>query len=138
MASYDISLLATLLCQLHNLFNCLQSPNLAMSVSCRYTLCALFQLLINFQPPKRILHHSNLMALRPFNHPAVLLSAPFASASWHDPDILQRIHVPEIEERLKRITGAKTVITETLLKRGAPRERTIHSRCQYRPWSKTI
>jgi hypothetical protein len=52
-------------------------------------------------------------------HPSIMHSAPYTHASWHDPEILQKIYVPEVKEMLKRITHAKTVIVETLLLRSS-------------------
>ncbi|KAL2047410.1 hypothetical protein N7G274_001431 [Stereocaulon virgatum] len=54
-------------------------------------------------------------------HPSSLNSSPYTAASWRDPEIVQKVYVAEVEEMLKRITGAKTVITEVLLLRGAPK-----------------
>ncbi|KIV96341.1 hypothetical protein PV10_00222 [Exophiala mesophila] len=52
-------------------------------------------------------------------HPTTLNSAPYSRASWDDPAILKSIYVPETEDMVKKITGAKTVITESLLIRSA-------------------
>ncbi|KAL2047432.1 hypothetical protein ABVK25_011540 [Lepraria finkii] len=54
-------------------------------------------------------------------HPSSLHSSPYTAASWRDPELVQKIYVAEVEEMLKRITGAKTVITEALLMRGVPK-----------------
>lgn len=53
------------------------------------------------------------------SQPSALSSAPFSRASWNDPNLLKQIYVPETEEMVKKITGAKTVITESLLIRSA-------------------
>ncbi|MCJ1321568.1 hypothetical protein MMC15_006913 [Xylographa vitiligo] len=50
--------------------------------------------------------------------PSSLHSSPYTAASWRDPEVVQRVYVAEVEEMLKRITGAQTVITEVLLMRG--------------------
>jgi hypothetical protein len=50
-------------------------------------------------------------------HPSALHSAPYSYSSWKDPALLSQIYVPETEELVKRITGAKTVVTEALLLR---------------------
>jgi hypothetical protein len=52
-------------------------------------------------------------------HPSAMHSVPYSRASWNDPKLLSEIYVPETEEMVKRITGAKTVITEGLLIRSA-------------------
>jgi len=52
-------------------------------------------------------------------YPTTLNSPPFTPASWKDPDLLKKFYVPETEDMVKRITGAKTVITEALLLRSA-------------------
>lgn len=54
-------------------------------------------------------------------HPSNLHSSPYTAASWRDPELVQKIYVAEVEEMLKRITGAKTVITEALMIRGVPK-----------------
>ncbi|MCJ1282142.1 hypothetical protein MMC26_001465 [Xylographa opegraphella] len=53
--------------------------------------------------------------------PSSLHFSPYTAASWHDPDIVQKVYIAEVEDMLKRITGAKTVITEVLLMRGTPK-----------------
>lgn len=50
-------------------------------------------------------------------HPSALHSAPYSYTSWRDPKLLEQIYVPETEEIVKHITGARTVITEALLLR---------------------
>ncbi|EXJ88814.1 hypothetical protein A1O3_01878 [Capronia epimyces CBS 606.96] len=52
-------------------------------------------------------------------HPMTMNSAPYTRASWNDPKLLKELYVPETEEMVKQITGAKTVITEALLLRSA-------------------
>ncbi|KIX00672.1 uncharacterized protein Z518_09737 [Rhinocladiella mackenziei CBS 650.93] len=52
-------------------------------------------------------------------HPTTMNSAPFTRASWNDPKLLKQYYVPDTEEMVKQITGAKTVITEALLLRSA-------------------
>ena len=52
-------------------------------------------------------------------HASILHSAPYTEASWHDPELLQKVYIPEVEEMLRQITGAKTVISETLLLRSS-------------------
>ncbi|MCJ1291023.1 hypothetical protein MMC34_002565 [Xylographa carneopallida] len=54
-------------------------------------------------------------------HPSSLHSSPYNTASWRDPELVQRVYVAEVEDMLERITGAKTIITEVLLMRGAPK-----------------
>ena len=51
------------------------------------------------------------------HHPSAMHSPPYTLSSWKDPALLKQIYVPETEEMLKQITGAKTVITEGLLLR---------------------
>jgi hypothetical protein len=41
--------------------------------------------------------------------PSALHSAPYTKESWMDPNTLEKIYVPETEELVKRITGAKKV-----------------------------
>jgi len=48
-------------------------------------------------------------------HPSIMHSAPYTYASWHNPELLQKIYVTEIGEMLKQITGAKAILTTTLL-----------------------
>lgn len=50
-------------------------------------------------------------------HPTTLNSAPYTKDSWKNPALLKQFYVPETEEMVKQITGAKTVITESLLLR---------------------
>jgi len=50
-------------------------------------------------------------------HPTTLNSAPYTKDSWKDPKLLKQFYVPETEEMVKQITGARTVITESLLLR---------------------
>lgn len=52
-------------------------------------------------------------------HPTTLNSAPYTRESWSDPNLLKKFYMPETEEMVKQITGAKTVITEALLLRSA-------------------
>src|SRR6266498_1909707 len=52
-------------------------------------------------------------------HPSAMHSAPYSRASWNDPKLLGQIYVPETEDMVKRITGAKKVVTEGLLLRSA-------------------
>lgn len=52
-------------------------------------------------------------------HPTTLNSAPYSKDSWKDPRLLKQFYIPETEEMVKQITGAKTVITESLLLRSA-------------------
>ena len=44
-------------------------------------------------------------------------SAPYTSAIWRNPELLREIYVPEIQDMLKRIRGAESVVTETILLR---------------------
>lgn len=53
------------------------------------------------------------------NQPTKMNSAPYSRASWDDPAILKSVYVPETEDMVKKITGAKTIITESLLIRSA-------------------
>jgi hypothetical protein len=50
-------------------------------------------------------------------HPTTLNSAPYTKDSWKNPQLLKQFYMPETEEMVKQITGAKTVITESLLLR---------------------
>ena len=50
-------------------------------------------------------------------HPTTMNSAPYNLASWKDPNLLKQLYIPETEEMVKQVTGAKTVLTETLLLR---------------------
>lgn len=50
-------------------------------------------------------------------HPTTMNSAPYTPADWKDPEKLKQFYVPETEEMVKQVTGAKTVITEALLLR---------------------
>ena len=50
-------------------------------------------------------------------HPSVMHSAPYTPENWRDQGVLKDVYVPEMEDMVKRITGAKTVITEVLLLR---------------------
>jgi hypothetical protein len=52
-------------------------------------------------------------------HPSIMHSAPYTYASWHNPELLQKIYVTEIGEMLKQITGAKAILTTTLLLRSS-------------------
>ena len=52
-------------------------------------------------------------------HPTTLHSAPHTIASWRDPELLKKFYVPETEEMVRQITGAKRVVTEGLLLRSA-------------------
>lgn len=52
-------------------------------------------------------------------HPTTLNSPPYTRQSWNDPELLKQFYIPETEEMLKQITGAKTVITESLLLRSS-------------------
>jgi hypothetical protein len=52
-------------------------------------------------------------------HPTTMNSPPYSLASWKDPKLLKQLYVPETEEMVKQVTGAKTVITEALLLRSA-------------------
>src|SRR5882757_5433804 len=52
-------------------------------------------------------------------HPSAMHSAPYTHKNWTDPKMLREIYVPETEEMVKRITGAKKVVTEGLLLRSA-------------------
>ncbi|KAG9780438.1 hypothetical protein KCU88_g3726, partial [Aureobasidium melanogenum] len=52
-------------------------------------------------------------------HPTTMNSAPYTRESWKNPRLLRELYVPETEEMVKQITGAKTVITEALLLRSA-------------------
>ncbi|MCJ1420935.1 hypothetical protein MMC32_007295 [Xylographa parallela] len=54
-------------------------------------------------------------------HPSNLHSSPYTTASWRDAELVQKVYIAEVEEMLKRITGAKTVVTEVLLMRGPPK-----------------
>lgn len=53
------------------------------------------------------------------NHPTTLNSSPHTSASMKDPDLLKRLYIPETIDMLKRITGCKTVVPESLVLRSA-------------------
>ncbi|EXJ94811.1 hypothetical protein A1O1_03209 [Capronia coronata CBS 617.96] len=53
------------------------------------------------------------------SHPTRMNMAPYTPASWKDPKLLKELYVPDTEEMVKQITGAKTVITEALLLRSA-------------------
>lgn len=53
------------------------------------------------------------------HHPSAMHSPPYSRASWNDKTLLSQIYIPETEDLIKRITGAKTVITEGLLIRSA-------------------
>ncbi|KAK5061187.1 hypothetical protein LTR84_007729 [Exophiala bonariae] len=50
-------------------------------------------------------------------HPTTLNSAPYTKDSWKSPALLKQFYIPETEEMVKQITGAKNVITESLLLR---------------------
>ncbi|EXJ60339.1 hypothetical protein A1O7_04491 [Cladophialophora yegresii CBS 114405] len=52
-------------------------------------------------------------------HPTTMNSPPYSLTSWKDPKLLKQLYVPETEEMVKQLTGAKTVITEALLLRSA-------------------
>ncbi|OCT52860.1 GA4 desaturase [Cladophialophora carrionii] len=52
-------------------------------------------------------------------HPTTMNSPPYSPASWKEPTLLKQLYVPETEEMVKQVTGAKTVITEALLLRSA-------------------
>ncbi|KAH0845913.1 hypothetical protein AYO21_07012 [Fonsecaea monophora] len=52
-------------------------------------------------------------------HPTTMNAPPYSRASWSDPKLLKELYVPETEEMVKQVTGAKTVITEALLLRSA-------------------
>jgi hypothetical protein len=52
-------------------------------------------------------------------HPTTMNSAPYTPDSWKDPALLKQLYMPETEEMVKQVTGAKTVITEALLLRSA-------------------
>ena len=51
------------------------------------------------------------------HHPTTMNSPPYTLASWKDPAVLKQFYIPETEEMVKQVTGAKTVITEALLLR---------------------
>ena len=50
-------------------------------------------------------------------YPTTMNSAPYGVSSWKDPSVLKGLYIPETEEMVKRVTGAKTVITEALILR---------------------
>ena len=52
-------------------------------------------------------------------YPTTMNSPPYSPSSWKDAKNLREMYVPETEEMVKRVTGAKTVITEALLLRSA-------------------
>jgi hypothetical protein len=52
-------------------------------------------------------------------HATTLNSSPYTTESWKDPALLKQLYVPETEDMIKKLTGAKTVITEALLLRSA-------------------
>ncbi|KAI1624984.1 hypothetical protein EDD37DRAFT_372541 [Exophiala viscosa] len=53
------------------------------------------------------------------HHPTSMNSAPYTINSWKDPNLLKQHYVPETEEMVRQMTGAKTVLTEALLIRSA-------------------
>ena len=53
------------------------------------------------------------------HHPTTMNRPPYSPSSWKDPSLLKQFYVPETEEMVKQVTGAKTVITEALLLRSA-------------------
>jgi len=53
------------------------------------------------------------------HHPVSMNSAPFTRESWNDPNLLKQYYIPETEEMVRQVTGAKTVLTEALLLRSA-------------------
>lgn len=52
-------------------------------------------------------------------HPTTMNRVPYSKESWKDPKLLKELYVPDTEEMVKQITGARTVITEALLLRSA-------------------
>lgn len=52
--------------------------------------------------------------------PSALHSAPYSRASWDDHDILKSVYIPEIEDMLKKVTGATKIFTEGALLRSSP------------------
>ena len=54
-------------------------------------------------------------------HSSVMHSASYTDASWRNPELLKKIYAPEIQSMLKRITGAREVIIETVLLRDSSR-----------------
>lgn len=53
------------------------------------------------------------------HHPTTLNAAPYDSASWRDPDLLEKYYLPETADMLKQITGCKRVIADGLVLRAA-------------------
>ncbi|KAJ9603887.1 hypothetical protein H2200_011409 [Cladophialophora chaetospira] len=53
------------------------------------------------------------------HHPTTMNSPPYSPSNWKDASLLKKFYVPETEEMVKQVTGAKTVITEALLLRSA-------------------
>lgn len=72
--------------------------------------------LASAQEPTAQLSTHGFAAVR---HPTTMNSAPFTRASWNDPNLLKQYYIPETEEMVKQVTGAKTVLTEALLLRSA-------------------
>ena len=52
-------------------------------------------------------------------YPTTMNSARYNLSSWKSPQQLKNLYLPETEEMVKQVTGAKTVITEALLLRSA-------------------
>jgi len=50
-------------------------------------------------------------------HPSALHSVPYSYASWKDSNLLTQVYIPETESLVRQITGARKVITESLLLR---------------------
>jgi hypothetical protein len=107
MASSTIFLLATLpslaTTSIYQL--CLNS---ATSVSSLYTTCGLFHHSVSSQMPK---HSSPRTAPQPLNTPQPCPSpnthALDPCTSWKDPKLLSQIYIPEAEDLVKQITGAR-------------------------------
>ena len=51
------------------------------------------------------------------NHASAMHSQPYTVDSWKDPKLLRQIYIPETEDMVKQITGARTIITEGLILR---------------------
>ncbi|KKY21522.1 putative ga4 desaturase [Phaeomoniella chlamydospora] len=50
-------------------------------------------------------------------HPSKLHSPPYTRESWNDETLLKEIYFPEVEELIKKLTGATKVITESAIMR---------------------
>jgi len=52
-------------------------------------------------------------------YPTSMHLSPYSPSSWKNAKLLEELYVPETEEMVKKVTGAKTVVTEALLLRSA-------------------